>query len=107
LLAVSHNCKIDVAEVLKYPLTPTPRSLSHSDGTLGKIAKSSLTKYLEEKVAVSKEPPIPVDVTIIDGFFLLHTIGDIPPTFGLISQKFLQMVTRFQSNEIHVVLTNT
>lgn len=104
MLATSATNKIDIVEVLKYPLTPTPRSLSHADGSFVKTDKSTLASHLETKVAdLPHETPSFVDVTIIDGFFLLHTLGEIPRTFAQISKKFLQMVTQYKSSEIHLV----
>ena len=41
---------IDMAEVLKYPLTPVPLSLSHVDGTMQKTSKASLMQYLDSQV---------------------------------------------------------
>ena len=39
--------KIDIAEVLSFPLTPTPPSLSHVDGTMLETQKSKLLEELE------------------------------------------------------------
>ena len=39
--------KIDIAEVLSFPFTPTPPSLSHVDGTMLETQKSKLLEELE------------------------------------------------------------
>ena len=39
--------KVDMVEVMPYPLTPAPLSLSHVDGTMLKTKKSTLTSALE------------------------------------------------------------
>lgn len=101
MLALSSQHKIDIAEVLKYPLTATPRAFSHSDGTFNKTDKSALMNHLEKTIVA--ENPGSIDVAIIDGFFLLHTIGEVPRTLGLISRKFLQMVTKYKAKHIHVI----
>jgi hypothetical protein len=62
--------KIDMAEVLKYPLTPVPLSLSHVNGTMLKSPKVTILKHLESKVTTT--PPTSVDTTIIDASFFLH-----------------------------------
>ena len=43
ILYLSLQRKIDMAEVLTYPLTPVPLALSHVDGTMLKTEKSSIT----------------------------------------------------------------
>ena len=47
LLRLSLLEKIDMAEVLSYPLTPVPLPLSYSDGSMLNSPKSNLMKYLE------------------------------------------------------------
>ncbi|GBP52408.1 hypothetical protein EVAR_4691_1 [Eumeta japonica] len=63
--------------------------------------KSALMKCLEKEV--QHEQPHHIDVLIIDGFFLLHTMKNVPKTFGNISKKLLQMVTQFQASRIDVI----
>ena len=41
--------KVDMEEILKYPLTPVPLSLSHADGTLQKTVKVKLLNELEKR----------------------------------------------------------
>ena len=65
LLSLSLEKKVYIAEVLKFPLTPVPLSLSHVNGIMQKTPKSSLMKHLEALTAT--EAPTTVDVTIIDG----------------------------------------
>lgn len=50
--------------------------MSHLDGTICKTDKSALMKCLEKEVPY--EQPRYIDVLIIDGFFLLHTMKNIP-----------------------------
>ena len=50
ILFLSLERKVDMAEVLSYPLTQVPLSLSHVDGTMLKKKKSTLTSALEMKV---------------------------------------------------------
>ena len=56
-----------MAEVLSFPLTPRPLSLSHADGTMLKTQKSKLMEELESRIF--NEKPNHVDVTIIDAMF--------------------------------------
>ena len=41
--------KIDMAEVLKYPLTTVPLCLSHVDGSVNSTNKSNLLNYIDSQ----------------------------------------------------------
>ena len=60
--------KIDIGEMLKFPLTPVPLCLAHIDGSMQKTRKSSLLKELETRV-ISKALSN-TDTFVIDGDFL-------------------------------------
>ena len=60
ILFLALQRKIDMAEVLSFPLTPTPLSLSHADGTMLKTQKSKLMEELESRIF--SEKPNHVDV---------------------------------------------
>ena len=47
ILFLALQRKIDMAEVLSFPLTPIPLSLSHADGNMLKTQKSKLIEELE------------------------------------------------------------
>ena len=90
-----------MAEVLSFPRTPTPLSLSHADGTILKTQKSKLMEELEPRSFSDK--PNHVDVIIIDPMFFLHLWKDISATFGTIP-RFLLIKTFAQTgNNIHLV----
>ncbi|XP_057306368.1 uncharacterized protein LOC130644684 [Hydractinia symbiolongicarpus] len=94
--------KIDMAEVLKYPLTPVPLSLGHVDGKMQKTPKVKLLNELEAKVKT--DDPNRVDVNIIDGMFFLHLFVDLPATFGALATFILKRVCASKGNIIHFVL---
>lgn len=73
-------------------MTPVPLSLCHLDGTPNKTDKSVLAKLLERTVLQHGEPVAP-DVIIIDGFFYLHQLKQLPQKFGQLSLKILHGVT--------------
>ena len=56
--------KIDMAEVLKYSLTPVLLCLSHVDGTVNSVLKSNLLNYIDSQFVTV--PPASIDATIID-----------------------------------------
>lgn len=101
MLGISIDHKIDVAKILSYPITPVPLSMCHFDGEICKTQKSVLMKSLES--GVEHNPPPRIDILIIDGFFLLHTMKNVPKTFGSISKKMLQMVTQLQATRYDVI----
>ena len=69
-----------------------------------KTDKSVLLKCLENQVIdVDHELPFHIDLTVIDGFFFLYLLRDVPLTFGNISKQILQAVTKEQSRNIAIV----
>ena len=80
VLRLSLGNSVDMAEVLRHPLTPVPLSLSHVDETMLKSPKSVLMKHLESKV--KSTPPTSINVTIIDAIFFIYLQVNLPDTFG-------------------------
>lgn len=80
MLAISINENTDIEKILTYPLTPVPMSMCHLDGSIFKTDTSVLLKALEKNV--QSKAPTYTDVCLIDGFFLMHCIKDLPKTFG-------------------------
>ena len=93
--------QIDVLKILAYPISPVPLALCHLDGGFCKTDKSVLAKCLEPNI--DQEPPPNTDVFLIDGFFILHSMKEVPKTFGSISKKFLQMVSKYSTRRIDVI----
>ena len=44
MLLIAQNRKLDMRDVLEYPLGPKPWALANADGTLKKTGKSTLGK---------------------------------------------------------------
>lgn len=101
LLYLSLEKKIDIAEVLSYPLTPLPLSLCHIDGSIQKTPKSALLKYLETKTD-SMSPPN-VDVQIIDAMFFLHLYSNLPSNFKGVAKYLLSRLTDCNGKIVHFV----
>ena len=99
------QAEVDMEQVLKYPLTPVPLSISHVDGTMQKTPKSKLLQELEKRVESST--PTKIDVTVIDAMFFLHLLHDPPPTFGGVASHVLRQVCRQKGSEIHLVFDKT
>eukprot|EP00794_Sanderia_malayensis_P002175 gene2175-2471_t len=58
ILHLSLEQNIDMAEVMKYPLTPVSLSLSNVDGTMLKTPRSKLMSDLEKRVSATPPPKI-------------------------------------------------
>ena len=95
LLCLSLQEKIDMAEVLSYPLTPVPLSLSYSDGSMLSSPKSNLMKYLET-FAVSETPEV-VHETIIDAMFFLRLHVNLPNTFEALARYILGRIVNCET----------
>ena len=89
ILCLSLEKKVDMAEILKYPLTPFPLALSHTDGTMQKTPKSALMKHLENKV--ESTAPDTIDVTIVDAALEITSDqrSNIGRNFAVIGRKYL------------------
>ena len=85
---------IDLAELMKYSLTPVPHSLGTPDAFLNKTNKAAMMHFMLEDV--SEEVTYPTEsIFIQDGNALFHALNNLPPTFGAICLKILdQMVAK-------------
>lgn len=101
IIGISIDHKVDIAKIFSYPITPVPLSMCHLDGGICKTQKSILMKCLEN--GVEHDPPSHIDIILIDGFYLLHSMKNVPKTFGSISKKMLQMVTQLPASRFDVI----
>ncbi|EFX79054.1 hypothetical protein DAPPUDRAFT_245429 [Daphnia pulex] len=101
ILVIALEEKVDIRNVLEYPLTPVPLCFSHLDGHMNKTNKAKTFKILEDRV--KHQPPTNIDVVIIDGFFFLHLCPDLPSSFGKSSRHILQRVCAFRAKTIHLI----
>ncbi|KAK5644894.1 hypothetical protein RI129_006194 [Pyrocoelia pectoralis] len=102
LLSLAMEDNIDVEKTLSYPITSVPMSLCHADGTLHKTPKSAMVGVLTSN-STNDEVPRRYDAVIFDGFFLLHTMKDIPKTFGNISKKIMSILTATHARRVDIV----
>ena len=79
--------KVDMAEMLRYPLTPVLLSLCHPDGTTQNTPKSKLLVALENRI--NSCSPGTIDVKIVDGMFFPHLFVDLPLKFGPLAELIL------------------
>ena len=94
--------RIDIREVLTYPLTPLPFSLYH--GNLLHSSKAELLHHLESKIVSS--PSSSGDVTIVDPMFFIHLQVNLSSNFDRVARCVLAQLTKFESKVIHFVSDN-
>ena len=87
--------QIDLADLLKYPLTPVPFSIGTADGCFAKTDKSKGLKYLLDKTdSVNVAPQDSTVLLIEDGNALFNSIKEIPGNFRQISEKLFSMTSQ-------------
>lgn len=92
LLGISLEEKLDIEAVLEYPLTPMPLSFCHLDVSINKTDKSKLIVPILRRDLEQKQIPVELDAVIIDGFFYLYMLKDLPSTFdGLSHNLFVKL----------------
>ena len=101
VLYIALQRKIDMGELLKYPLTPVPLSLCHFDGSPRTTSKSVLAKSLEKSVITLE--PHHVDAILVDGFFFLHLYKELPGTLGRLAYFVLCKLCQLEATRIDVV----
>ena len=101
ILCISLEKKIDMDEVLSYPLTPVPLSLCNVDETMLTTPKSALMKHLEERII--SVAPLTIDAQIIDAAFFLHLYTDLPAKFGGVARFLLRKILKREGQIIHFV----
>lgn len=101
LLYVSLKNKIDLEKALSYPLAPIPFSLCHTNGTICKTPKSVIINELLEYQTEIVNPP-EADIHLVDGFYLLHTLKNLPNRYGKISMHILKILT-YNRKEVHII----
>lgn len=102
MLGLSMDHAPNIEEILCYPLIPIPMSLCHFDGTICKTEKSAIVAVFEKNHQPGNIPNT-FDVVLVDGFFLIHTLRDVPATFGNISKKIMSCLTATKAPRVDIV----
>ena len=92
-------------QILRYPLTPVPLSISHVGGTMQNTPTSKLLQELEKRVATNL--PTNADVTILDGMFFFHLLYQPLSTFAGLADHLLRQGCKQRRTEIHLVFDKT
>lgn len=103
ILCYSTDNKIDLFNVLSYPLTTVPHSIANVDGSMiSNNQKSEITSLLLSKINNEEASP-EFDVEIIDGFHLLSALRDSPIKYGQFATFFLKRICDTNAREIHII----
>lgn len=99
---------VDLNNILSFPLTIVPQSISHFDGTIIQHSKpNELLSLLLAKVETDHRNISGHDVEINDGFYVLNGLKDSPSKFGLFATFFLKYLCKTAAREIHVIFDET
>ena len=99
LLMLSTDDELDLQKVLAYPLSPIPWALATPDGLPTKTDKSVLMHKLESPAALADATSntYTLNEVIIDGNTLLHSLKNIPETFGQLTEKIFHLLPQADS----------
>ena len=107
MIVIAEARQLSMKEVLSHPLGPLPWSLAAPDGSLKKIAKSSLAKELQKDAPVV-ESLLPRSAFIIDGMAMVQRFKGDHKTFREITEMLLAIAFREggSSTRIDLVFDN-
>ena len=88
MLLAAQSRRLDMQEVLCYPLGPKPWALVNADGSLKKTAKLNLSMHLEKQVTFVDEPN-GGNATVIDAMGIVQKIHGENLTFSELSERIL------------------
>ena len=103
LLFLSLQKKVDMAEVLRYPLTPLALSLCYTDDRMQSTPKSALLNEIEARVTCVL--PEYIDVILVDGMFFLHSLIDLPNTMGQTATVILKKMCSSYNSDIFILFS--
>ena len=87
------DIRLELAHVMKYPLTPVPYSIATADGFFAKTDKSKGFHYLTKHIDSDELPP--ANTTLVqDGNALFHCMKQIPANFSDISVALFDMLPK-------------
>lgn len=92
--------KLDLQELLRYPLMPVPSALGTPDGHLLKTDKSKGFQNLTKDTEDTYVPPDQDTMNIEDGNAIFHSLKEMPKTFKAICDSVLSIATTGKSNVI-------
>ena len=101
LLVVGHQRNMDVADVLRFELSPVPPALIDEYGFLRKGGKSVLVKCLGVSAT---NPPVPEVVMVDAGQLLYHVVWPVAGTAGDLASSFGARLANYPHGSKKLVL---
>ena len=92
--------KLDLRELLRYPLMPVPSSIGTPDGFLLKTNKAKGFEYLTMETADADQPPDEMTLNIEDGNAVVYFMKDVPRTFKQITETIFDISTSKKTNVV-------
>ena len=84
---------LDYEEVLKYPLSPVPFSMSDENGTKRSCQKSEFIKIVLSSYSHDSRPiSNSSSAYILDLVALFHSVTEVPDTYEQLIWKLLKMI---------------
>ena len=88
------DIQLDLKELMKYPLTPVPYSISTADGFLVKTDKSKSFHHITKDVDDAIASPPNETLVIHDGNASFYDMKEIPGNFRHICRKIFDMMSK-------------
>lgn len=76
--------------------------MCHLDGTICKTQKSAIVPMFENLIGDCIAPEN-FYIAVVDGFFLLHCLRDVPKTFGNLSKKILSTLKAMHASRVDII----
>lgn len=90
--------KIELKELVKYPLMPVPSAIGTADGFLLKTNKAKGFDFLTKGIEDADIPPDVNTLNIEDGNATFYSMKEVPATFRQISEKLFDVSTARKSS---------
>ena len=90
--------KIELKELMKYPLMPVPSAIGTADGYLLKTTKAKGFEFLTKGIEDADIPPDGDTLNIEDGNTTFYSMKEVPATFRQISEKIFDVSTAWKSS---------
>ena len=100
LLVKSQTQKLDLQELMRYPLMPVPSAIGTPDGHLLKTDKSKGFHSLVKDIKDASVPSDQETMYIEDGNAIFHSMREMPRTFKQICQNILSIALSAKTNVI-------
>ncbi len=100
MLYLSLTFDLDIEHILQFPLTPVPLTLSDIAGAKHTSSKAALKNHLDSQKY--RDAPDTFDAVIIDAMCFIHSLPNIPSTYGGLAKQILSSMCKL-ADIVHFV----